>query len=97
VREACRAAGFEPDVRFNFVEFPVLLDLVRAGLAVSLLPALAFACGIDGFEVHPLSSGGFSRRIFTACRQGTSSRPSVVALLAAIRAAALSAPSITAA
>lgn len=94
VREACRAAGFEPDVRFNFVEFPVLLDLVRAGLAVTLLPALALAAGTDGCEVHPLSSGGFSRRVFTACREGSSRRPSVVALLAAVAAAADATPNV---
>lgn len=97
VREACRAVGFEPDVRFNFVEFPVLLDLVRAGLAVSLLPALALTDDREGYEVHHLSSGGFSRRVFVACRQGSSPRPSVVALLAAVTGAAAAAPNITAA
>jgi len=101
VREACRAVGFEPDVRFNFVEFPVLLDLVRAGLAVSLLPALALAgagAGAgDGYEVHGLSRGGFSRRVFVACRRGSSLRPSVVALLAEVKASSQASPNITAA
>jgi DNA-binding transcriptional LysR family regulator len=97
VREACRAAGFEPDVRFNFVEFPVLLDMVRAGLAVSLLPALAVVGDAGGYEVHRLSSGGFSRRVFIAFRQGSCLRPSVIALLAAVTAAAESGPNITAA
>jgi DNA-binding transcriptional LysR family regulator len=92
VRQACRAAGFEPDIRFNFVEFPVLLDLVRAGLAVSLLPALALSGGTNGLDVHRLSSGGFSRRIFTACRKGTTGRPGVSALLAELVAATESAP-----
>ncbi len=90
VREACRAAGFEPDVRFNFNEFPLLLDVVRAGLAVALLPALALAGDTNGCEVHPLSAGGFSRRIFTAFRPGCGARPTVAALLAAVTDAAVS-------
>lgn len=84
VREACRAVGFEPDVRFNFVEFPVLLDLVRAGLAVSLLPALALSGGTDGLDVHPISSGRFCRRVFTAFRPGTTTKPSITALMTAL-------------
>jgi len=97
VREACRAAGFEPDVRFNFMEFPVLLDLVRAGLAVSVLPALAIVDGPAGYEVHRLSSGGFCRRVFIACRAGGRRRPAVTALLHAVTVAAQAAPNLTAA
>jgi len=84
VREACRAAGFEPDVRYSFTEFAVVLHLVAAGMAVSLLPQLAFAEPSHGYSVHPVSDGGFTRRIFTASRLGNRDRPAVVAFLDAL-------------
>jgi molybdate transport repressor ModE-like protein len=84
VREACRGAGFEPDIRFEFTEFAVVLQLVAAGLAVALLPQLAFSEYDHGYEVHPLSDGGFKRRIFTATRLGNRERPAVVAFLDAV-------------
>ncbi len=90
VREACRAVGFEADVRYNFAEFPVQLQLVRAGLAIAILPALALASDTGGCAIHPLAAGGFSRRIFTACRQGSSTRPSIVALRSSVSAQAAS-------
>jgi DNA-binding transcriptional LysR family regulator len=84
VREACRAAGFEPDVRYEFTEFAVVLHLVAAGMAVGLLPQLAFTEANNGYTVHPLSEGGFRRRIFAASRIGNRERPAVVAFLAAV-------------
>ncbi|EUA87104.1 bacterial regulatory helix-turn-helix, lysR family protein [Mycobacterium ulcerans str. Harvey] len=39
-RSVCRAAGFEPDVRFDGVDLLVHLQMVQAGLAVAILPAL---------------------------------------------------------
>ena len=84
VREACRAAGFEPDIRYEFTEFGVVLRLVSAGLAVSLLPELAFSDLEHGYEVHPLADGGFRRRVFTATRVGNRDRLAVVAFLNAL-------------
>jgi molybdate transport repressor ModE-like protein len=84
VREACRAAGFEPDVRYEFTEFAVVLHLVAAGMAVGLLPQLAFTEPTHGYTVHPVSEGGFRRRIFAASRIGNRERPAVVAFLAAV-------------
>ena len=84
VLEACRAAGFEPNVRFEFTEFGVTLRLVAAGLAVALLPELAFSELEDGYEIHAVVDGGFRRRIFTATRIGNRDRPAVVAFLDAL-------------
>jgi molybdate transport repressor ModE-like protein len=84
VRAACRAAGFEPDIRYEFTEFGVVLRLVSAGLAVALLPELAFSEVEHGYEVHPLADGGLRRRVFTATRLGNRDRPAVVAFLDAL-------------
>ena len=87
VREACRAGGFEPNVRYEFTEFAVILHLVAAGLAIAMLPQLAFTEPITGYTVHPVEVGGFRRRIFTAARTGSKDRPAVVAVLAALERA----------
>jgi DNA-binding transcriptional LysR family regulator len=79
--EACRGSGFEPDIRYQFTEFAVVLHLVAAGLAVALLPQLAFTEYNHGYAVHPVSAGGFKRRVFTATRVGNRDRPAVVAFL----------------
>jgi molybdate transport repressor ModE-like protein len=92
VREACRASGFEPDIRYEFTEFLVVLRLVAAGLAVALLPELAFCELEHGYDVHPLSTGGFRRHIFTATRLGNRDRPAVVAFRGALEAAATRRP-----
>ena len=57
---------------------------MAAGLAVALLPELAFSEAERGYEVHPLADGGFRRRIFTATRLGNRDRPAVVAFLDAL-------------
>src|SRR2546426_471294 len=50
VRRACRAAGFEPDVRYDSRESGVLLAAVAAG-AVAVLPRLGLAAVPSGVEV----------------------------------------------
>jgi molybdate transport repressor ModE-like protein len=94
-REACLQVGFEPDVRCFSNEFGVMLALVGAGLGVSLLPALAFPAppaagqaGQAGWEVHRMAGQVLRRRVFAAHRGGSRERPSLLALLEAIRAAA---------
>ena len=87
VRAACRAAGFEPDIRFQFTEFGVVLHLVAAGLAVAVLPRLAFTEIPEGYQVHPLAAGRSTARVFTASRRANRHRPAVVVFLDALEAA----------
>jgi DNA-binding transcriptional LysR family regulator len=87
-REACRAAGFEPDFRYSSNEFGVILTMVAAGLGVSLLPALAFSTEPRGCQVHRLAGPPLHRRVFAAHRRGSRDRPGLVAVLDAIREAA---------
>jgi DNA-binding transcriptional LysR family regulator len=87
-REACRGAGFEPRVRYAFNEFGVVLGLVASGLAVSLLPDLAFASDPGPYDIHPVKGRSFERRVFVASRPGSRRRPVLMAVLDALDTAA---------
>jgi DNA-binding transcriptional LysR family regulator len=90
-REACRASGFEPDVRYSSDEFGVVLSLVAAGLGVSFLPALAFPANPPepcGWQMHRMAGTVVHRKAFAAHRAGTRLRPALIAVLAAMKEAA---------
>lgn len=82
---ACRAAGFEPDVRYVSSDLLLHLRLVETGHAVAFVPDLVRR---DGFAVHvqPLP-GRPARRIFTAARRGAAGHPAIMALRASLRRA----------
>jgi hypothetical protein len=42
VQEQCAQAGFEPHVRYEINDSPTALGLIAAGLAIGLMPTLAF-------------------------------------------------------
>jgi DNA-binding transcriptional LysR family regulator len=87
----CRElGGFDPDIRHQTNDSVTSLALVAGGQAVTLLPAL-----VDlepalhpGIAVRSIADGSVYRTIFAATRAADAKRPSVQALLAAIRAAA---------
>jgi DNA-binding transcriptional LysR family regulator len=87
----CRDLGrFDPDIRHRTNDSVTSLALVAGGQAVTLLPAL-----VDpnpethpGIAVRAIAEGSVSRTIFAATRAADAERPSVQALLAAVRAAA---------
>jgi DNA-binding transcriptional LysR family regulator len=87
----CRElGGFDPDIRHRTNDSVTSLALVAGGQAVTLLPALV---GLDpavhpGIAVRAIGGGSVYRTIFAATRAADAKRPSVQALLAAIRAAA---------
>jgi DNA-binding transcriptional LysR family regulator len=76
-REICRAAGFEPDVRFDGVDLLVHLQMVRAGRAVSLVPELLRTEWAQGVRLLPLP-GEPQRQLFTLTRTARVSHPAVV-------------------
>jgi DNA-binding transcriptional LysR family regulator len=96
----CRAAGFEPDVRYQSTDLLLHLRLVRTGHAVALLPALLSANpanpanpdGADGASadaaIH-LSDlpGSPARRIYAATRRGASQQPALAAVSQALATA----------
>nr|WP_278249471.1 LysR substrate-binding domain-containing protein [Nocardioides sp. IC4_145] len=86
---ACRAAGFEPDVRYTSTDLNIHLRLVQEGLAGALVPELARAREVPRVAVRRLA-GRPSRTIFCAVRRGAADRPSVRAFADAIVVASAS-------
>ena len=87
VRRVCNElGGFEPDVRHETNELTMLLALVAAGHAVTLLPELALAGDIAGVTVRPIADAELTRTLFTAVRAGADRRPALAALRSALSA-----------
>jgi DNA-binding transcriptional LysR family regulator len=87
----CRElGGFDPDIRHRTNDSVTSLALVRGGQAVTLLPALVDPAPADqpDVAVREIAEGEVHRTIFAATRSADAERPSVQALLAAVRAAA---------
>lgn len=75
----CRAAGFEPRVRFESADLLVLARLVETGHAAALLPDLIWrARPSSGDWVH--LPGEPHRDVYTAVRKGSETRPALVEL-----------------
>src|SRR5829696_41387 len=86
---SCREFGhFEPDIRHRTNDSVTTLALVAAGQAVTLLPELVCPRARAGVTVRAVAGASLERTIFAASRTADSHRPSVRALLAAIRAEA---------
>jgi DNA-binding transcriptional LysR family regulator len=89
VRRVCNEhGGFEPDVRHETNELTMLLALVAAGHAVTLLPRLALMGDTPGVAVRPLADVELTRTLFTAVRAGADRRPALAAVRTAITEAA---------
>ena len=86
VRRVCNQhGGFEPDVRHETNELTMLLALVAAGHAVTLLPQLALTGDAAGVAARPVADTELTRTLFTAVRAGADRRPALAAVRAAIR------------
>ncbi|HEX8646928.1 MAG TPA: LysR family transcriptional regulator [Thermoleophilaceae bacterium] len=78
----CRSeGGFEPEVRHRVNDMQLLIDLVAAGEAVALLPAL----GRPGQDPRvKVRRAGVERSIFVATRASDRGRPSTAAVVQAL-------------
>lgn len=86
---ACRElGGFDPDIRHRGDDSTIGLDLVAAGQAVTLFPDLVRPQEFPGVTARPIAGGDVHRTIFAATRSADAARPSIAALLAAIRRSA---------
>jgi DNA-binding transcriptional LysR family regulator len=86
---ACRElGGFDPDIRHRTNDSVTSLALVAGGRAVTLLPALNDPASHPGVAARSIAEGSVHRTIFAATRTADAKRPSVQALLGAVRAAA---------
>ena len=63
--------------------------MVEHGQAVTLLPGLVAPEAHPGVTVRAMAEGSVHRTIYTATRAADSKRPSIQALLAAVRAVAV--------
>lgn len=77
--QQCRAAGFEPDVRFELADLGGHVELIAAGHAVGLLPDLLWGGGVPRVRLTPLP-GDPVREIFTAARRASRNRPGIRAV-----------------
>jgi DNA-binding transcriptional LysR family regulator len=82
---ACRLlGGFEPEVRHRSNDLMILLALVANGQAVTLLPDLVGAEREPAVAVRDIAEGRLERAVFSATRRGSTRRPALIALRAAL-------------
>jgi DNA-binding transcriptional LysR family regulator len=94
VRRVCNEhGGFEPRIRHETNELTMLLALVAAGHAVTLLPELALIGDLPGIAVRPVADAELTRTLFTAVRAGADRRPALAAVRDALRAPRPGSPS----
>lgn len=82
--QQCRAAGFEPDVRFELADLTVHVRLIAAGLAVGMLPDLVWTDRHRPVRTVELPESP-TREIFTAERRSSAHRPAIGAVRDALR------------
>ena len=86
VRDICRSAGFDPDVRFETEDYGVTLELVAAIGAVSVLSALTVTKVPKGVRTIPLP--GFKRKVVAVTRPAGDHHLAVSAFIKHLQAAA---------
>ncbi|MBL3687845.1 LysR family transcriptional regulator [Leucobacter zeae] len=94
--QACRSAGFEPDVRFETADLQAHLRLIASGNAVALLPGLVRTgsahAGVESAADAPVRlldlPGAPQRTVFTALRESSGAHPALVAVREALAAEA---------
>jgi DNA-binding transcriptional LysR family regulator len=86
MRRACaEIGGFRPLIRHHSNDIAVCVSLIASGAAVGLLPELALRASQPGIAVRSLSDADLRRRIVAWRRRGAEARPSVNAVLDALR------------
>lgn len=83
--QACRQAGFEPDVRFETADLQAQIRLIESGNAVALLPDLLWMGREPSLTLRELP-GSPRRTIFTSVRRATDERPGIIACREALAA-----------
>lgn len=76
--QACRRAGFEPDVRFETADIQTHIRLVDSGNAVALLNGLSTVGAPRGVTLIDLPDKPI-RTVFTAARRASATNPAIVA------------------
>ncbi|GAA3545286.1 LysR family transcriptional regulator [Aeromicrobium flavum] len=89
--QACRLAGFEPDVRYETADLQAQVSLIESGHAVALLPDLLWLNREPPVALHDLE-GRPRRTIFTSARRASAQSPGVVATRRALSRAVAAHP-----
>ncbi|TWP38578.1 LysR family transcriptional regulator [Leekyejoonella antrihumi] len=84
LRSACRAAGFEPDVRWESDDLLVLVRAVSAGHGVAVIPRLSVHPDTAAVEMRTLRRPGLQRRLIAVARSSALARPAVAEVLDAL-------------
>ncbi|MEU1686582.1 LysR family transcriptional regulator [Micromonospora sp. NPDC005707] len=80
----CRSlGGYEPDVRHRANDADIQLELVRAGAAVALMPALTLPASDPAVAIRDVAEGAIRRRLVAVTRD-TPPAPALTALLTAV-------------
>ncbi|WP_433498729.1 LysR family transcriptional regulator [Sphaerimonospora sp. CA-214678] len=80
--------GGPPPVAWEFEGLGTILGLVGKGIGIAAVPALALATGTWGIAVRRLPGEPIERRVYAVARKSAVRRPSVAAMLRALRTAA---------
>ncbi len=81
--QACRLAGFEPDVRYEAADLQAHVRLIESGNAAALLPGLVHVGVTAGIRLIELD-GSPHRTIFTAARASQGAHPALAAVREAL-------------
>ena len=85
---ACRAAGFEPRIRFEFDDYTAMQNLVASGAGVAFAPDLGLSRLNPGVVVRPIAFGP-KRRVHAAYITGEGDGRGIPEMLEALRGVVL--------
>lgn len=81
--QACRQAGFEPDVRFETADIQSHLRLIESGNAVALINGLSAAGAVGPIRLLELPEEPM-RTVFIAARDSSGGHPAIAAVMEAL-------------
>lgn len=82
--QACRSAGFEPDVRYETADLQAHVRLIETGNAVALLPGFVHVGAEHKLRLVSLPAKPM-REVFTAARLSSVDHPALTAVRGALR------------
>ncbi|WP_026550703.1 LysR substrate-binding domain-containing protein [Arthrobacter sp. Br18] len=85
--QACRLAGFEPDVRYETADLQAQIRLIESGNAVGLMPDLMWTGRETTVQLFELPESP-RRSIFTSARKASAERPALLTCRAVLARAA---------
>lgn len=85
VLQACRSAGFTPQVRHTCTDFSAMIALAASGGHTVLIPHMAAAHLPPTLTARPVSDSTLTRTIEIAVRHGTAHEPAIAACLDVLR------------